>query len=63
MKAPKYLYEFTGTVLDKNKESIIQAFFVIAESPELAKARLITDNPKVPDFFYTGKVMACSKDW
>jgi hypothetical protein len=63
MKMQKYVMEFTGTVIGKDKVPFIQTFYVVAESLDAGLLRLQGDNPKVTDFVSTGHFTACNQDW
>ncbi len=59
----KSVYEFTGTVIGKDKVPYTETFFVVADSDPGALERLCKDNPKTTDFVYTGKSKVCGPDW
>lgn len=63
MNTQKYVMEFTGTILSKDKVPFVQTFYVIADTQENGLLRLQRDNPKVNDFVSTGRFTTCNKDW
>lgn len=63
MSVQKYVFEFTGTTLDKDKVPFLQTFYVVADTQENGLLRLQKDNPKVDDFVSTGRFTACNENW
>lgn len=65
----KFVFGFTGTVTPKpkNKDDVPvpyqETFYAIAVDENEALTRLQADNPKVPDFVYTGYRVQCNKYW
>lgn len=59
----KSVYEFTGTVVGKDKVPYTETFFAVADSDQDALERLSKANPKTTDFAYTGKSKACGLHW
>lgn len=63
MKIQKYMFEFTATVVNKDKTTQPGTFFVVAATEEDGLQRLMSDNQKITDFVYTGKNFKCNRDW
>lgn len=63
MSTQKYVLEFTGTVLGKDKVPFLQTFYVVADTQENGLLILQKDNPKVDDFVSTGRFTTCNANW